>query len=110
FIIYIKIFYFRKDDYMKNIKSKLPIQLFEKKHFDIVVAGRTMATIEVLCFDENKYAAQAKIIKTNKEVSTALYNAPYSETVDGALQKIVKLIEEEIKDDEWVQKTIVNTK
>ena len=47
-----------------------------------------MATIEVLCFDENKYAAQAKIIKTNKEVSTALYNAPYSETVDGALQKL----------------------
>ncbi|AFQ19936.1 hypothetical protein P9Y62_21765 [Bacillus thuringiensis] len=95
---------------MKHIKSTLPIQLFEKKYFNIVIAGRTMATIEVLCFDENKYAAQAKIIETNKEISTAVCNPSCFKTLDDALQEIVSLIDEEIKDNDWVKKTIVNTK
>lgn len=102
--------HFRKDDSMKHIKSTLPIQLFEKKYFNIVVAGRTMATIEILCFDENEYAAQAKIIETNKEVSTAVCNPSCFETLDDALQEIVSLIDEEIKDNDWVKKTIINTK
>lgn len=95
---------------MKNIKSTLPIQLFEKKYFTLAIAERTMATIEILCFNENNYAAQAKIIPTDKQISTAICNNPYSETLEEALQKIVQLIEEEIKGEEWVQKTIANIK
>lgn len=62
-----------------------------------------MATIEILCFDENEYAAQAKIIETNKEVSTAVCNPSCFKTLNDALQEIVSLIDEEIKDNDWVK-------
>lgn len=95
---------------MKQIESTLPILVYEKRQFQCTIANSLMATIEVLCFAEDKYAAQATINKNNKKISTAALKDTYSDTIDGALQKIIMLIEEEIKDDEFVKKTVARMK
>lgn len=73
-----------------------------EKYCEIVLAEGT--NIEILCFIEDKYGTQATIVKTNKQVSTGVFNHVYSKTLEDSLQIIVLLIEKEIKDDDWVKK------
>lgn len=75
---------------------------FEVKNYKYVCAGKTMATFELLMFKEDEIGTQGEIIQTEEKFSPAkLYS-----NMDEAIQEMIDLIEEKIRHDEWVQKTI----
>lgn len=73
--------------------------IYETKNFEYIVGGHTMARIKILIFDENSYASQAHIMDSGEEISSGI---TYS-TITEAIQKISILIEEKIKNNEWVK-------
>jgi hypothetical protein len=83
-----------------NLKTGL---IYEIKSYRYAVANRTMAEIEILIFDNGDIGNQAKITKTGQGISTRKI---YSD-LQTALDDIVTLIEETIKNDEWVVKSVL---
>ncbi|MGE8207668.1 hypothetical protein ACQKP0_24665 [Heyndrickxia sp. NPDC080065] len=76
--------------------------LYEVKSFRYVHAGRTMADIELLFFEDGKIGSQAIIESTGEGLSPGkIYN-----TQEEALTDIVKIVEEKIIDTDLVQQTL----
>ncbi|WP_432355299.1 hypothetical protein [Sporosarcina sp. A2] len=73
----------------------------EVKTYRYVTAGKTMAEFELLMFENGQIGTQGKIIKTEEGFSPARVY----EDVDKAVQEIIDVIEEKIKDDDWVKST-----
>ena len=74
---------------------------FEVKTYKYVCAGRTMSTFELLMFEEKEIGTQGEILSTGEKFSPAkIY-----EGIEVAVQEMIQIIEEKIKDDEWVKKT-----
>lgn len=73
--------------------------VYEKKTVSYDVENRPFAKIEVLDFLDGTFASQAEILATGKNVAISSPKGSYLE----ALRAIYPLIEEEIKDDEWVK-------
>lgn len=73
--------------------------IYEKRTFNYDVGNKTLAKIEVLDFLDGSYASQAIILKTQKQV--AIENT--TDELIEALKAIYPIIENEIKDDEWVK-------
>ncbi|PCD84787.1 hypothetical protein CNQ87_10625 [Lysinibacillus fusiformis] len=73
--------------------------VYEKKIVSYDVGNRPFAIIEVLDFLDGSFASQAEIVATGKKVAISRPEKSYLE----ALRAIYPLIEEEIKDDEWVK-------
>lgn len=71
--------------------------LYEVKTYRFVVAGRTMANLEILCFDDCHYGAQGSIVSSDQQFSTG-----FAQTLEDALEAITRKTEELIKDDPWV--------
>ena len=73
--------------------------VYEKKYVNYDVGNRTFAKIEVLDFLDGSFASQAEIVATGKKVAISGPKESYLE----ALRAIYPLIEDEIKNDEWVK-------
>ena len=73
--------------------------VYEKRIVSYDVGNRPFAKIEVLDFLDGSFTSQAEIIATGKKVSTSTAKESFLE----ALRAIYPLIEEEIKEDEWVK-------
>lgn len=87
-----------------NLASGL---VYEVKTLRYSVAGKTMATIEILKFHQDtvQYAGQAKIEVTGEECATHAFNSE-----EEAINAIILEVEERIVSDHWVQKTENNIK
>lgn len=70
--------------------------LIKKERFNYILAGNSIADIEILDFGDGRYANQATIRKGGKEIS----DAQVYDTLNEALAAITKVIEMEIKDDD----------
>jgi|HigsolmetaGSP12D_1036236.scaffolds.fasta_scaffold00449_5 hypothetical protein len=73
----------------------------EVKTYQYIVAGRTMAEFELLMFEDGSIGTQGEIKKTGGKFSPAKV---YSD-LNNAVQDMINIIEQKIKDDEWVKQT-----
>ncbi|KAB3529590.1 hypothetical protein [Alkaliphilus serpentinus] len=84
---------------VKDLKVSLAgSMVYEVRKFIYNVAGRAKAEIEVLVFDDS-FASQAIITDTKEEISSG-HTYP---TIKDAVQGIIGIIEEKLKNDEWVK-------
>lgn len=73
--------------------------VYEKKIVSYDVGNRPFAKIEVLDFLDGTFATQAEILATGEKVAISSTKESYLES----LKAIYPLIEDKIKDDEWVK-------
>jgi hypothetical protein len=87
--------------YHSNLKGA---NVFEVKTYRYTVAAKTMATIEVLLFENGQIGSQGTLEPSGEGFSPAeIY-----ETENEAVQGTIEYLENIIKDDEWVIKTAEN--
>lgn len=84
--------------YKSSIKGSV---CYEVKTYKYVTAGKNMAEFELLMFENGQIGTQGKILKTEESFSPA----KVYEDVDKAVQEMIEIIEEKLKDDDWVKKT-----
>lgn len=84
--------------YKSSIKGSI---CYEVKTYKYTTAGRNMAEFELLIFENGQIGTQGKILKTEEGFSPA----KVYEDVDEAVQEMIEIIEEKIKNDDWVRKT-----
>jgi len=90
----------------RNMNVKIGLKsglIHESRFFKYVVAGKTMAEIEALIFDEKHFGSQARVF-TEKGEKAVLSGRTFPD-VEEALSDVLALIEDEIKDDPWVVKS-----
>lgn len=84
--------------YRSNLNGSV---CMEVKTYRYVCAGKTKATFELLMFEDGGIGTQGEIKSTGEGFSPGkVYN-----DVEIAVQEMIDLIEEKIKDDPWVQQT-----
>lgn len=75
---------------------------FEVKNYKYVCAGKTMATFELLMFDDTDIGTQGEILSTGEKFSPGKSYKNINEAVQG----MIDIIEEKIKEDKWVRDII----
>ncbi|MBE1554788.1 hypothetical protein [Sporosarcina limicola] len=74
---------------------------YEVKNYRYVAAGRNMAEFELLMFENGQIGTQGEILATKESFSPG----KVYEDIDVAVQEMIDIIEEKVKDDDWVKKT-----
>ena len=86
--------------YKSNIEGSV---VAEVKHFKYFHVGKSMAEFEILMMEDNCIGSQGKILSTEESFSPGkVYKV---EDYNQAIQDIVNLTEEKIKDDEHILET-----
>lgn len=81
--------------YKSNLKGSI---CYELKTYRYVIAGRNMAIFELLIFENGDIGSQGEILATEEKFSPGKI---YTD-IDNAVQEMIYIIEEKIKNDKWV--------